>query len=241
MNEHHNNPNYIHHQKPGISDSIREIVFGMEDGMVSTMGAITGIAVGIGNHFTVVLSGIIIIAVESISMGVGSYLSNKSQHEVKKRMIAEEKEEIEMYPEEEKKEMVGLFVKDGWPEPQAREMAEYTAKNKKLMLTEMAYRELGLVVDDESSAMKNGFFMFISYVFGGTISILPYLIFSDVGPAIPVSVVLTLIGLFLLGAGTTKFSHRTWWKAGLEMFVLASIAGFVGYIVGQTADRFWLQ
>ena len=76
---------YLHHQKPGIVSAIREIVFGMEDGMVSTMGAITGIAVGSGNHFVVVLSGLVIIAVESISMGVGSYLSSKSQKEVRAR------------------------------------------------------------------------------------------------------------------------------------------------------------
>src|SRR3989344_7305440 len=86
----HHNPDFIHHQKNSLSVSIiREIVFGMEDGLVSTMGAVTGIAAASQNHFIVILSGVVIIAVESISMGVGSYLSTKSERAMEERILAE--------------------------------------------------------------------------------------------------------------------------------------------------------
>lgn len=61
-----------------IVDSIREIVFGLEDALVSTLGAITGIAVGTQSQYVVILSGLVLIAAESMSMGAGSYLSSKS-------------------------------------------------------------------------------------------------------------------------------------------------------------------
>ncbi|MFC1787612.1 VIT1/CCC1 transporter family protein [Patescibacteria group bacterium] len=61
-----------------IVETIREIVFGLEDGLVSTLGAVTGIAAGAGNTFIVILSGLVLIAVEASSMAAGSYLSSKS-------------------------------------------------------------------------------------------------------------------------------------------------------------------
>lgn len=64
--------------KHGIVDSMREIIFGLEDSLVSTLGAITGIAVGTGSQYIVILSGLVLIAAESMSMAAGSYLSSKN-------------------------------------------------------------------------------------------------------------------------------------------------------------------
>jgi len=234
------NKNYIHHQIPGLATTIRQVVFGMEDGMVSTMGAITGIAVGSGDHFVVVLAGVVIIAVESISMGIGSYLSSKSEREVDERMIEEERQEIREYPVEEKKEMVGFFIRDGWPKKIAIQMAEYAAKDKKLMLKEMAYRELNVSMSKLGDPIKNGFFMWGSYIIGGIIPLFPYFFIESVSSVVPVSVFITLIGLFFLGVATTRFSNRTWWRAGLEMFILAGLAALVGYLVGFGVEYFFL-
>ncbi len=78
-----------------LRTQIREIVFGIEDSLVSTMGAVTGIAVGVEDRGIVVLSGVVFVAVEAISMGAGSYLSSKSAREaegtLKKRSKAVEK------------------------------------------------------------------------------------------------------------------------------------------------------
>ncbi|OGV90617.1 hypothetical protein A3A66_03875 [Microgenomates group bacterium RIFCSPLOWO2_01_FULL_46_13] len=66
--------------------SLREIVFGLEDGIVSTLGVITGIAEGTKDRYTILLAGLVIIAVESLSMAAGTYLSNKSEEEVLARV-----------------------------------------------------------------------------------------------------------------------------------------------------------
>ncbi len=231
--ERHNNPNYIHHKKNGFGSTLRELVFGMEDGMVSTMGAITGIAIGSGSHSIVVLSGFVIIAVESISMGVGSYLSNKSESDMEIRILAEEKEEIRDMPEEEEKELVGLLIADGWSQTLAVQMAAEAKEKPELMLHEMSYRELKLIPHQKGSPIKDGFVMWGSYIVGGLIPLIPYLIMKNPIDSIPISVGVTLIGLFALGAYVTKFSLRKWWRGGLEMLVLAGFAAAVGYFVGQ--------
>ncbi len=236
--QHHQD--YLHHQDGLSSALIRELVFGMEDGMVSTLGAITGIATSTNNHFFVVLSGSVIIAVESISMAVGSYLSNKSEQAIDDRIIAEEKDQIKKFPVEEKEEMVDLFTKDGWSREMAKQMAEETSKKPKLMLREMAYRELNLVPDSHESAIKKGGIMLGSYIVGGFVPLTPYIILP-IEKAVWVSIVVTLLGLFTLGVFTTKYSKQNWWKSGLEMLALAAGAAGIGYVIGQLVDGFWVK
>ena len=235
----HRNPDYIHHQKQPRASLIREVVFGMEDGLVSTMGAVTGIAAGTHDHFIVVLSGFVIIAVESISMAVGSYLSSKSELEIDRRKLFEETTELKKFPEEERIELVDMYVKDGWERSLATQMAEAASKNKKLFLQEMAYRELKIIPEKMEQPIQNGIAMGIAYVMGGSIALAPYFLISRVATAIPWSVGLTLAALFILGSITAKFSKRLWWKAGLEMLLLASAAAGIGYLVGQTVEKFW--
>lgn len=229
---HHKNPKFIHHQNTISTALIREAVFGMEDGMVSTFGAITGIATSTGNPFTVIVSGCIIIAVESISMAVGSYLSSKSERAIDERKLEEEKIELSQYPHEEKEELIGMYLVEGWPKHLAREMAEVASSNKKLFLKEMAIHELKVFPDNLESPFKNAIAMGFSYVIGGMIPLLPYMLLS-LSFAIYFSIPVTLLGLFILGIITTRYSKRSWWKAGLEMLVLGAIAAGVGYGVGE--------
>ena len=234
------NANYIHHQVKRGSSTMREMVFGMEDGMVSTLGSITGIAAATHDPFTTVLAGLVIIAVESISMAVGAYLSSKSVRDVEDRKIFEEKQELRDHPEEEKKELVQIYKMAGWSSTLAVKMAEEASGKPKLFLEEMSLRELGIIKSQEEDPFKNGITMLLSYIVGGCIPLASFLILPIMW-AIPISIGVTLCGLFALGVYTASFSKRSWWKAGLEMVVLASAAAAVGYAVGQGVDKLWLN
>lgn len=233
-------PNFIHHQKSRILSVIREVVFGIEDGMISTLGVLIGIAVGTNNRSIVILSGLVVIIVESISMGVGSYLSAKSVKDITDRKLEEEETEIKEYPEAEKRELVEIYIRDGWPLNLAKEMALVASKNKSLFLQEMAYKELHISPETIEKPLRGGVFMFFSYIIGGAIPILAYFFFP-IFLAMILSIAITLLGLFMLGCMTTKFTKRRWWKAGLEVFFIASIAALAGYIVGVVADHFIIK
>lgn len=226
------NKDYIHHSTSKISDVLKEVVFGIEDGMVSTLGSITGIAIGSnGNHATVILAGSVIIAVESISMGIGSYLSNKSEEEMEERKIKEEREEIKNFPKEEKEELYQMYITDGWPEKLAREMSIEASKNEELILKEMTMRELKIGDSEKSVSIKGGLFMFFAYIIGGLIPLSSYLIFP-INIAIPVSVGITLLGLFGLGMSTTKFTKQPLIKSGLRVLIMGGIALAAGLAAG---------
>ena len=217
------------------SSSIREIVFGVEDGMVSTLGAITGIAIGSHDHYTVILAGLVIISVESISMGIGSYLSNQTEDDVNQRKIVEEKQEIKTFPDEEKNELEDMYVRDGWPRALAKQMSRVASLDKKLMLTEMTYREHTLSRNGPSSPVKNGIYMYLSYIMGGLVPLFSYFILP-VSHAVPISIGITLIGLFTLGATTTIFTNGSIVKSGLRILLLGTVALVMGYVIGALAS-----
>lgn len=236
MNKNYNS-DYVHHQNSQIIPLIKEIVFGMEDGMVSTLGAISGIAIGSYNHFIVILSGLVIISVESISMGIGVYLSSISEYGVQKREVSEEKEEIEKYPYDEKKEMSSIFIRDGWPSDLAKDMSEVAHNDKELMLKEMSYRELNIFLGEKHYTIKKSFAMFVSYVIGGAIPLLAYFFFS-ISSAIYISVFVTLFGLFLLGSFTSKYTKQNWIKSGIKVLLLGGVALIAGTVIGKLSNMF---
>ncbi len=82
-----------------LSLSIREIVFGLEDSFVSTLGAITGIAAGTDSSYIVILSGLVIIAVEATSMAAGSYLSSESAVGLERVLAGKHKRAAALLPE----------------------------------------------------------------------------------------------------------------------------------------------
>lgn len=218
--------------------SMREVVFGLEDGIVSTLGAITGIAAGTNNAFFVILSGLVIISVEALSMSAGTFLSSKSEREMQKRMLAEEMHEIETEPEKEREELVHFYTSRGFTTEETAMIVARVTSDKNLWLEEMAYRELGIIPNDahETPAIDS-LFMGVSYIVGGSIPLISYFFFS-VGTAIYTSIGFSLVGLFILGYTKGKIVHTNRIKSGIEMMFVSLSAAGIGYVVGQLVSHF---
>ncbi len=229
--------NFLHHDKSKVASTIREILFGLEDGMVSTLGAVSGVAAGSQSHQTVLLAGFVIIAVESISMGIGSYLSNKSEADIAERKISEEKYEIVNFTKEEKKILANIYLRDGWPKALAKEMASAATQNKKLMLKEMSVHEMHVFPNASQDSIRRGLFMFFSYIIGGYIPLSAYLFFP-IDQAVYFSIILALFALFALGAVTTRYTKKPWLSAGLRTLLLGSVALVVGLAAGRFFGNF---
>lgn len=229
--------NFFTNKNSRFVQSLRDIVFGLEDGMVSTLGAITGIAIGSQNHFTVILSGFVIIVVESISMGIGSYVSNKSDRDHDIRQLQEQKKEIKEQIDIEKKDLFDIYIKDGWPNDLAVQMADYVSQNKKLMLKEKALHELSVLPEQISNPKINGLFMFFSYIVGGLVALIPYL-FLPINFAMPISISATLFGLFLVGVFTSIYTKKSWFKSGVRVLLIGGLALLAGILIGELAKIF---
>jgi len=216
---------------------LREGMFGIEDGMVSTLGALTGIAFGAQDQSIIIMSGLVVIAVESISMGVGSFLSHRAVEDWHDYQIKEEITQLKYNHDDEKKELDKLFVRDGWPKMMALKMAKTASEKKKLLQREMFYRELGLSFGQKNSFSSGAMVMFLSYVLGGVIPLLAYLIWPWTS-AWWISCLITLISLFILGAAIAKITRAVWWRSGARVFSLGGLALITGMLAGWLSRKY---
>jgi len=211
---------------------IRQLVFGFEDSLVSTLGAITGIAGGSQDNYVVVLAGMVIIFVESLSMGVGAFLSSKSEREVVEATIAKERKLITRDPEGEKKEIRAYLKSRRFKPAEIEPIVKRLMADRRLLLEEMIVHEYGMISESPKMSRKRGLVMWASYFVGGFFPVIPYLLLP-IEHALPLSILVTIIILFTFGALKTKFTGRSWIKSGAEMMVLSISAAIVGYIVGR--------
>src|SRR3989338_6164267 len=222
-----------------IRTRLRDAVFGTQDGLISTMGALTGSAAGTGNNEAVVVAGFVIIVVESLSMAAGSYLSSKSQREYLERLLKEEEEEIARDPEGERAELCEMYRRRGFADAEIEIIANRLMSDPKLLLEDMAHKELGMAPEGLEEPLGNAVVMGPAYVAGGLIPVLPYLILP-MASAMPVSIVGTILFLFLVGGLKGRIVQQSWWRSGLEMLTIAGLAGLAGFVVGRLVGQ-WVR
>ena len=220
----------------GVRMRLRDAVFGTQDGLISTLGALTGIAEGTRSGEAVVIAGFVIIVVESLSMAAGSYLSSKSQREYLERLLREEEEEIARDPEGERQEIVEMYRLRGYTDPEIEIIARRLMSDPKLLLEDMAHKELGISPDSLEEPLGNALVMGTAYVAGGLIPVIPYLTLP-VATAMPISIVGTLLALFLFGGLKGRIVKQSWWRSGLEMVAVAGLAAIAGFFIGRIVDQ----
>jgi VIT1/CCC1 family predicted Fe2+/Mn2+ transporter len=216
---------------------IREAVFGVQDGLVSTLGALTGIAAGTQQREPVVIAGLVIIVVESLSMAAGSYLSSKSQREYLERLLREEEEEIAKDPEGERAELWEMYRQRGYTDEEIPIIVNRLMSHPKLLLEDMAHKELGIVPTQMEKPLSNALVMGTAYVAGGLVPVLPYILLP-LASAMPVSIGGTVIVLFIFGGLKGRLVRQSWWRSGLEMLAVAGLAAVAGFVVGRFAHSF---
>ncbi|HJV32452.1 MAG TPA: VIT1/CCC1 transporter family protein [Patescibacteria group bacterium] len=221
-----------------LLDAIRELIFGLEDGLVSTMGAVAGIAAGTENGRVVILSGLVIIAVEALSMAAGSFLSNKSHRQMLEKRIADERREIEEKPEEEAEELRLMYRQRGFSEDETAILLKRITADKELWLEEMIAKELRIGAGDLEEPKSRALVMGLAYVAGGAVPLLPYLLLS-VRPALAVSVAATIATLFVVGFAKGRVAGIDRWKSAWEMVLVASSAAVIAYLIGKAVGHFF--
>ena len=228
------------HGVSAVRTKLRDAVFGTQDGLISTLGALTGIAAGTQNAEAVVIARFVIVAVESLSMAAGSYLSSKSQREYLERLLKEEEEEIARNPQGEREEIFDMYRSRGFTDPEIEVIANRLMSDPRLLLEDMAHKELGITPETLEEPLGNAIVMGIAYVLGGSVPVVPYL-FLPIHQAMPISIGATLLALFLFGGLKGRIVKQVWWRSGLEMLSIAGVAALVGFFIGRIVDRWILS
>jgi DNA damage-binding protein 1 len=175
-------------------------------------------------------------------MGVGDALSTKSENEYILAERKREKWEFENNPEGEIEEMVDLYCQKGCEREDAQLIVETMSKYKEFFINVMMAEELELQVPDpDENPWIDGGVTFLSFVFFGTIPLLAFAVFYNVPLAkidqFIISCCLTAISLFSLGVVKSKFTKKSWWSSGMEVFLLGGAVAALAYFAGWFIEK----
>ena len=215
---------------------LREVVFGVQDGILSTMALVTGVAVAVGEQSIVVVAGLAAALPGMISMATGAFLASRAERDVQRAEIAREAKELEENPAEEFAELVVLFQREGKSFANARHLADDIAQDKGLWLRTMVEKELGFSADDTTNPVKDALTMGLAFILAALIPLLPHF-FLDGGVAIAVSVSAALLGLFALGVGKGCLVKKSPLRQGVEILGVGAISAAVGFGLGDGIPR----
>ena len=218
--------------RSGVAGSIREIVFGMEDSLVSMLGAVTGIAAGTGSAFVVMLSGIVLISVEALSMSAGSYLSSKSAREVYKLRHKQDAARLLQERVTDDESLHDSLKRRKFSEKEIKSIMTALRRERDLWLKEVKRHEYRMLPSIASSPVRSAAVMGVSFLIGGIFPLLPYLILPfeyALGP----SILLTTFVLFLLGVVKARVVDGHWLKSGFEMALISLSAAIIGFAIGR--------
>lgn len=216
----------------GKSGALRAGVFGISDGLVSNLALILGVAAsGAAPHF-VIVAGFAGLLAGAFSMAAGEYISMKIQRETFEYALRVEAAEIDLVPEAERRELVGIYVGKGIPIDTARTLAGQVMEDPVRALDVHAREELGLDPEQLGSPVGAAVASFLAFAVGATIPLAPYFLVSD-GAALIGSVICGAIALAVVGGVMAHMAARYVWTGALRMVGLGSAAAGVTYGIGS--------
>ncbi|MYC31055.1 MAG: hypothetical protein F4X65_13345 [Chloroflexi bacterium] len=215
---------------------LREVVFGAQDGILSTVALVTSVAVAIGDGATVLVAGMAAALAGMISMATGAYLGSRAEQDVQRSEIAREARELEENPAEELAELVVILQREGRSFAEAQALASEIAQDKDLWLKTLAEKELGISLEETTNPVKDALVMGFSFVAAAMVPIIPYL-FLDGPTAIAVSIAAALSGLFVLGMGKGRLVSKSPLLQGLEILGIGAVSAAIGFALGDMLPR----
>jgi len=219
--------------RSALGGSLRAAVFGVNDGLISNVSLVLGVAgAGAGNGY-VLTAGIAGLLAGALSMAAGEYVSVRSQREMYEYQIALEQEELSEYPEEEAEELALIYQARGMELEQARDVSRTLLASPQAALDVLAREELGLNPDDLGSPWQAAGSSFVAFALGAAVPLLPFLGRIKAPQAVIAAVVITLLALFAVGLGLSLFTGRDAVRGALRMVLIGGGAGAVAYAVGH--------
>ena len=215
---------------------LREVVFGAQDGLLSTVALVTSVAVAFESQTAVVVAGLAAALPGMLSMGTGALLGSRAERDVQRAEIEREARELDANPAEELAELVVLFQREGMTYHEARQMADDISQDRDLWLKTLVEKELGISTEETSSPVKDALVMGLAFITGAAIPLAPHFFLTG-GAAIGVSIGATLAGLFSLGLLKGRMVERSPLMQGLEILGIGSLSAGVGYALGELIPR----
>lgn len=211
---------------------LKDFILGGQDGLVNVLGVILGVNAAGGSHTILIAASFAAAFAEAISMAAVAYTSNLAQKDYYEKEKNREYQEIETAPEQEKEEIRQIYISKGFSGELLEKVVETLTRNKEVWVNNMLTDELGLQPISTRGIWQSSGLVGISAVIGSLVPVIPYLILPSNISTI-VSLLISCIALFLVGAYKAKMSIGIWWKSGLQMLLIGMGAAIIGFLTGR--------
>jgi len=219
--------------RAGSGNALRAAVLGASDGLLSNFSLVMGVAGAAPDSSAVLVAGLAGLLAGAFSMALGEWISVQSSRELYERQIGIERAELAAHPQEEAEELALIYQAKGLPEEQARALAERLLSDPGTALDTLSREELGIDPGElGGSAWEAAFASFGFFAVGAVLPVLPFL-FGAGSYAVLLSVGISTLGLFGIGAAITLQTGRSVWSSGLRQVIIGLAAAAVTYLVGR--------
>ena len=217
--------------------SIREVVFGAQDALVSTFAVVAGLAAAGVDHRVVLLGGAMAAVAGILAMSIGTFLSSRAERQLYEAELDRERGEIRDHPGEEVAELIASLVGRGMPRGDAVEVARRIARHPELRLSTLGVFELGLAPRPLGTPVRDAFVMAAAFGAASAVPLVPFAAGAAL-PALGVSAALTLSALFLVGVLKARVAGLSALRSGFEVAALAVASGAISFGLGRLASLF---
>ncbi|KAK6242470.1 Ccc1 family - like 2 [Theobroma cacao] len=219
------------HFKSG--ETVRDIVLGVSDGLTVPFALAAGLSSANVPSSVILVAGIAEVVAGAISMGLGGYLAAKSEAEVFSSELKRKHQAIVDDPELEAATAAEILSKHGIEPHESEPAVKALRRNPQLWLDFMMKFELGLEKPDPLRGLISGLTIATSYVVGGSMPLLPYLIFPVAGEALVASIVLTIIALMIFGLAKGYFTGSNPFKSSIQTAFIGAFASAAAYYLAK--------
>lgn len=213
------------------SGALRAAIFGVNDGLVSNLSLIMGVAGANASNRFILLAGVAGLLAGAFSMGAGEYISMRAQREMFERLLHLEAHELATEPEEERAELQEIYERRGYPAALARQVTDVVMKDPAVALETHAREELGLDPEELGSPWGAAASSLLTFSIGAAIPLFPFVLGSGTA-AVVGAVIGSAVALFAVGATLSRFTGRSLLPSGTRMLLVGGIAATVTYGVG---------
>ncbi len=205
----------------------------MSDGLTVPFALAAGLSGAVDGTKIIVTAGLAEVAAGAIAMGLGGYLAARTdaQHFYAERK--REEIETEQIPEEEAEEVAAVFRSYGLKDEIVYKVVDAIREDRTRWVDFMMKFELGLETPNPKRAVSSAATIAISYIIGGLIPLSPYFLFSVPQDAFLVSVVATLVALFVFGFIKGKFTVAKPLKSAWQTLLVGGIAATAAYTIAR--------
>jgi VIT1/CCC1 family predicted Fe2+/Mn2+ transporter len=216
-----------HRQASGLSD----IILGGQDGLVNVLGVILGVAAATHDPRIVLVAGLSATFAESVSMGAVAYTSTLADADYYEAERAREFRHIASVPCLEREEIRDIYLRKGFSGDKLEHIVDTITGDPETWVAVMMNEEHQLTPVDRRQALRAALIVGLAAVLGSLIPLAPFALLP-VDSGMWVSVAITALVLFVVGAYKAHAMVGHPGRSGLEMAVIGTLSALVGYAIG---------